>query len=292
MNETENNANNDSNQIKFIKKADKNNVFSARESKKIDKSKPRHTEQILIKADNFTSNERTNFSNHTEVYTHNKQKETIITNTNINKNIDSELNKKDENSNNAINKLKNPMFNPAIENINKSSLKNSDSYHENFKEEYISKFKLKRSLTLKLTTCDILINFFFCKLIKKKNIENKIFDQGNKKLNYYLDVLTVIKKLQELELIKRIIFSADQQSLINFLSKPIISVFDINYNNYSSNKIDFFSFEKMLMIEKNINSEDLANISNSYNNLLSNLSKDEMNINLIKIFETKIKYLF
>lgn len=178
----------------------------------------------------------------------------------------------------------------AEEHHNESNVSNQDIM--DFKEEYRSKFILRRSKTLKLNTCDIILNYLFCKMLRNKKIENHIFNEGNKKINYYLDVLTIIKKMQELELIKRIIFSNDQQVLINFLSKPLISVFDSNFSNYGANKNDFFSFEKLINIEKKISKDDLENIYLSYKRLLNEYNTHQTNLSLIKIFETKIKYLF
>ncbi len=97
--------------------------------------------------------------------------------------------------------------------------------------------------------------------------------------------------MQELEFIKRVIFDIDQQNLINFISKPLISIFDLHLIENGTMKNDFFSFEKMIRLEKEITPEDLKNIHVSYKNLLKNFSQTQSNINLVNIFESKIQYL-
>lgn len=281
-----------SNQVNFISRTKQYSSNINNQNSRLDNILNQNSALKLINEDNKSSMPKIDFNQTTEIYL-NKQKENKLENKIIIKN-------NPNNFNECENFMQeNPIGLNNFKKKHKTALVNSNGFFnknlystDNFKKEYISKFKLRRSNTLKLSTWDILLNFISCKLIRKKKIENKIFDQGNKKINYYLDVLTIIKKLQELELINRIIFNVDQQSLINFLSKPLISVFDCNYNNFGSNKNDFYNFEKLVMLEKNINSEDLEVICNSYKNILKSQNRDELNVNLIKIFETKIKYLF
>ena len=54
----------------------------------------------------------------------------------------------------------------------------------------------------------------------------------------------------------------------------------------------FSLLKKMFLLDKKINSDDLETISNSYKNILNDCNKDDLNINLIILFETEMKCLF
>lgn len=293
----------ETNQIKFLKKQKKetlsnNDLININFDKTI-KIKNTNDLNIAEKDENMNLNNQTIVFNknylqktQTEIFKNKEKTEMIFyTNSNYEKNSNNNIIGDIKSNKGTKDVFKNSNLKSIFGSSNKISQKSSLDI-KNFKDEYISKFKIRRSKTLKLSTWDVLMKYLLCKLYKKKKFENHVYNEGQKKLNYYLDVLTLIKKSQELELIKRIIFSKDQQNLINFLSKPLISVFDLNFQNFGSNKNDFFSYEKMAILDKNITSEDLENILSSYKKLLNDLDKNETNKYIIKIFETKIKYLF
>ena len=55
-------------------------------------------------------------------------------------------------------------------------------------------------------------------------IKRKLFNSGFNKLCFQLDVLTYLKKIQEIELIKYILLEPSMYNMIHFLAKPSISV--------------------------------------------------------------------
>ncbi len=41
-------------------------------------------------------------------------------------------------------------------------------------------------------------------------------------INYYLDILTYTRKMKEVDLIKKLLFSDDELTIFNFISRPLI----------------------------------------------------------------------
>ena len=59
-------------------------------------------------------------------------------------------------------------------------------------------------------------------------------------MNYYLDVLTYVKKVQEIDILKYLLLDKDQVKMFNFLTKPTISMIysdsDDIYQNIQQNR--------------------------------------------------------
>jgi hypothetical protein len=55
-------------------------------------------------------------------------------------------------------------------------------------------------------------------------IKGALYKIAVKKLNYYLDIFTHIKKMQEIDTLKFILLNKEQLNLFNFISKPSISI--------------------------------------------------------------------
>lgn len=51
-----------------------------------------------------------------------------------------------------------------------------------------------------------------------------IIEQAEKKIHYYLDIYTYIKKMQEIDIIKYSLYDEDQLTLFKFLSKPPVKM--------------------------------------------------------------------
>ena len=75
-------------------------------------------------------------------------------------------------------------------------------------------------------------SLFFC--VSKKNYRRyQIFRNAEKKIHYYLDIFTYVKKMQEIDLLKYCLFDEEQLNLFEFLSKPPYKFTEIdNYNIY------------------------------------------------------------
>lgn len=83
--------------------------------------------------------------------------------------------------------------------------------------------------------------FFWKKL--KRNHEAAIFDESEKLFDENVDILGILKKLQEIEKLKNILLTPYQLKLFNFISKPVVYINDEEKSNKN------FSKSKTLDIE-------------------------------------------
>ena len=103
-------------------------------------------------------------------------------------------------------------------------------------------------LNYKMSSCEILLSAIFCcnKRLKKKA---DLIEKGEEKVFFYMDVLTYIKRMQEIDILKYIILSKNQLNLFDFLSRPSIATADFEneiskrleeeQNNFDSLSISF-----------------------------------------------------
>ena len=72
------------------------------------------------------------------------------------------------------------------------------------------------------------------------NFEEKLFSKSEKIYEKELDFIEILKKLQEIEKIKKILLNSNQQKLFNFLMKPVLYL-DIANNNFKKKNKRKFS---------------------------------------------------
>ena len=138
-----------------------------------------------------------------------------------------------------------------------STLNEKEKVFKTLKQKRNKQFRLPFSLFEYLLKC-------VCPCLKcdKKFKKNLLFEEGLKKFNYKLDVLTYLKKMQELELCIRLLFNDEEKKVIHFLSKPSISLFhkkktppkDATQQSVevqSSELGDFLSYLKILLQKAN-----------------------------------------
>ena len=114
------------------------------------------------------------------------------------------------------------------------------------------------------------------------NLKNKVkYNIIQNKINYYLDIFYFINKIQEIDLIKYILFDNNNQTILfEYLSKPIL-----NFNDYENNeniKIKKYKkkdYENLYDIYKEIN------INNKLNS-----NKNKIEDKLINLINKEIEY--
>ena len=94
----------------------------------------------------------------------------------------------------------------------------------------------------------ILSNFFCCKNRKIKD-KKSLYKYGRDHIFYYIDMITIIKNIQELDVIKKILFTKEESSLISFLSKSVLSQ-DEQQKLVSSESI--LTSQELELVEKNL----------------------------------------
>jgi hypothetical protein len=103
-----------------------------------------------------------------------------------------------------------------------------------------------------------------------------LLNNGKKKFFINLDILTYLKTLQQIQVLNYILFEEYQINLIEFISKPCISL----VNEYSNEKFD----------EQNENLE-IVNFFESYKKLIKKKNKKDVEIKLSEIIEKEMKKL-
>ena len=128
---------------------------------------------------------------------------------------------------------------------------------------------------------EIIMRVFSCS--SSLYIKNKLYDEALSKIEYYLDIFTYLKKVQEIDLLKYLLLNNDQIRLFNFISKPSISCY------YSSSDDIYQDGQNNREFRSKILSQEVESILKSYNAL----KKDEgiMNKQLFYLFEYEIDHL-
>ena len=124
----------------------------------------------------------------------------------------------------------------------------------------------------KLNIIEIICNFFcFCcsPRLKKNRL---LLAQAENKINYYMDIHTYIRTVQEFELLKDIFFDKKSLTLFHFLSKCSVKIINNNLvflrhfeKELKSNSIFkeieidklYYSYQKMIFDKNNLGKEKL-----------------------------------
>jgi hypothetical protein len=170
--------------------------------------------------------------------------------------------------------------------LKKFAVLNTDEKKINFKNLSLkikerSTEKNDRSKIRFQSTWRIALEYIFCGLGSKR-VENKYYSVGKFKILYYTDILTLIKKFQEIDTLKDILMNPDQKKLFNFISKPIISTI---IDNTDDNIIEYKKH-----ITENISYKDyeIEEIKNIYENLKFRTDGNPANSKYLEFFEKKL----
>jgi hypothetical protein len=128
------------------------------------------------------------------------------------------------------------------------------------------------------------IIFRNCKCRNKSlGIKNQLYERATQKLNYYFDVFTYIKKMQEIDIIKYLLLDQDQVKLFNYISKPSVSL------SYSDSDDIYQNVQKNREVKIRMRIGELEEIIESYK-LLKNRD-DSINNRLFYLFDYEIDHL-
>jgi hypothetical protein len=172
-----------------------------------------------------------------------------INNTN-NKNLKSEI-VQIHSQNLILNNLNsNININNLQENNNNISNYNKQLQNPSEKQKHSNKFEniSKNKVTYKHILCRC--------LFKNRVYYNKLIKSSDKIINNFTDIRQIIKKVNEIELMKNIIFNDNQKKIFNFISLFPAENMDIE-SNYSKR-----------ILNSNLNNELIDNLNN--NNLVTN----------------------
>jgi hypothetical protein len=177
----------------------------------------------------------------------------------------------------------------AFDNKNINIDNSPDPYTQNKKKKYVDTlFKEKKSRNLKFTFLEILTLIFCRYCIKSKRLKDKkaLYDISMSPLSKRIDLVNIIKKIEEIDKLKFVLFNKEQLALFNFISKEKIvldkkkqlsSTFPINsLYEYINDK------DKLASVVVNYQYKDL--------NQLTHIDKQLVNLldELFKIRDIKI----
>ena len=129
---------------------------------------------------------------------------------------------------------------------------------------------------------EIILRYCPCKT-KKFTLKQKLHKKASKKMDYYFDIFTYVKKMQEIDLIKYLLLDKDQVKLFNFISKPSISM------SYSNSDDIYINYQKNRLIKSKLKIEELDEIIQSYK-VLENKT-DKITNRLYYLFDYEINHL-
>ena len=115
----------------------------------------------------------------------------------------------------------------------------------------------------------------FCS--KKWNKKYKLIKSAEKKINYYMDIITYIKTVQEFELLKEMLFNENFLRLFQFVSKPTMKILNNDF-------VFCHHFERENIPFKIIGKKEIDVLYTNYKEILQEqLTKEKLKLlNLIK----------
>jgi hypothetical protein len=95
--------------------------------------------------------------------------------------------------------------------------------------EMVKIVKSREKIAMNYNVCQILVKTFCCCFQGKRDkMKQRLFERGYKKFSYDMDILTYIRKMHEIDILKYLLFNNQQTSLFNFVSKPSVSLISKN----------------------------------------------------------------
>ena len=161
-------------------------------------------------------------------------------------------------------------------NFHKNELKKTSEYlYDKMSEMTIddtSNNKIKKKFIYRISTAQIIKSIYCTCFSHKLKKKKKFYDLCKEKLNNYLDINNYIKSVQDINLLKYIIFDFDQLLLFNYLERKAVKINDKKENKiydryknkienkwvYNRNESDeVYTTFKRICKKKQINFEDL-----------------------------------
>lgn len=151
--------------------------------------------------------------------------------------------------------------------------------HSTCKIALDDKSLLKENVIMHFSVWEIVIKFVcFCCPNRKIKSKCQLMNKGYEKLNYNMNVLTYIRKMQEIDILKFILLNKDQITLLNFLSKPSVSL-------VSNNEL-IESLYKIFNVE--INKSEVDKIGDAINNMFLRDHISDVDKKLLELVNSEI----
>jgi hypothetical protein len=99
-----------------------------------------------------------------------------------------------------------------------------------------------------------------------------------------MDLITYMKKMQEIDIIKYLLLDKDTLHLMNFISKPSVSL--------TKSKIETKEYKKFFNIEENaieLNQENVDSLKKSYINIITKPKISYLEKRILELFDLQIQ---
>ncbi len=154
---------------------------------------------------------------------------------------------------------------------------NNHSVNESQRSSY------SKSNPMLITCKDICCLICCCRSIKNKKT---IYDDAEVKFNHYIDLITYMKKMEEIDILKYMLLNEDSLNLMDFISKPSVSIKKSHVFNKEYQK--FFNTE----IGNSINTKMIDRTKKSYMKIMENEDMSRTDKRLIQLFDMQIEDLY
>ena len=121
----------------------------------------------------------------------------------------------------------------------------------------------------------------FCS--KKSNKKYKLLKSAEKKIHYYMDIITYIKTVQEFELLKEMLFNENFLRLFQFVSKPTMKILNNDF-------VFCHHFEREYIPFKIIRKKEIDNLYSNYKEVLLQDNSTEK-IKLLSFIKGEVEFL-
>ena len=161
------------------------------------------------------------------------------------------------------------------------------------KEKSYTKFKLDfkkvhnkygkfHKIRMNYNVCEIIMKYVCgCCPNDKQKLKTNLYNQGYKKFSYHMDILSFIRKMHEIDIIKYLVLDENHTTLFKFISKPSISL-------ASKNPI-IDNFHKKIISD--FNKKEIEGLNKSFYELSNNPQRNEFDTRLLKIVGFEIDNL-
>ena len=133
-----------------------------------------------------------------------------------------------------------------------------------------------------ITLNDICCLIFCCRSISRKKA---IYNESESKFNYYIDIVTYMKKMQEIDIIKYLLLDINTLNLMNFISKPSVSLSQ-HFEHETKEHKKFFDISEDAV---ELTEENLKVLKKSYLNIISKPRLSLLEKRILELFDKQIK---
>ncbi len=140
----------------------------------------------------------------------------------------------------------------------------------------------KAHIKMDFNVCQIILRYLcFCCLNKKLRLKRELYDHGNMKFIKHMSIISFIRKMHEIDLIKDLILDEKQVALFNFVSKPSVSL--LSKNEIIETLQDKFNTD--------FNKEEIDHLHDTFHKMAEYEIKSHMDTKLLLIVASEIDHL-